>query len=236
MFKHNVVYNSIKEKIVIGGWYEGMLIPSETQLCEMYDVSRITIRRALKELEYSGYVKRIQGKGTFVKSSNRDAIEIIASDEKDDAISYEILECKNVAAEAEVARKLNIGEYEEVLFLKRIRYRGSKPEAYIHTWCSSLSVYDIKDYDLTSQKILSVLSDVKKKLIDAESITIKPIVPSENVCKVINLEPNSAHALLRRVSVDSEGIPCEYTKAVINSSDLEFTISSWVKQDSYKSL
>ncbi|MGD1821808.1 MAG: GntR family transcriptional regulator [Pleomorphochaeta sp.] len=236
MFKHNVVYNSIKEKIVIGGWYEGMLIPSETQLCEMYDVSRITIRRALKELEYSGFVKRIQGKGTFVKASNRDAIEINNSKELDDLISYEVIECKSVSANAEVARKLNVGEYEEVLYLRRIRYRGNLAEAYIDTWCTDISVNKIKEYDLKNHKILSVLSDIKDELIDAITLTVSPIIPSDNICRIINVEEGSAQALLKRVSSNPNQVPCEYTKAIINSNDLEYCINSWVKKDSYKGL
>jgi DNA-binding GntR family transcriptional regulator len=236
MFKHSVVYNSIKEKIVIGGWYEGMLIPSESQLCEMYDVSRITIRRALKELEYSGLVKRVQGKGTFVKARNRDAIEVSSPEELDDAITYEVVECKNVAADSYVARKLHIGDYEDVLYLRRIRYRGNIAEAYIETWCTSLSANQLKNYDLTNQKILSVLSDIRNELIDASRVTVSPIIPEDWICKIINVETASAQAVLNRVSTDSNDIPCEYTRAIINSDDLEFTINSWVKKDSYNGL
>lgn len=236
MFKHDLVYNSIKEKIVIGGWYEGMLIPSETQLCEMFDVSRITIRRALKELEYSGFVKRIQGKGTFVKSSNRDAIDMNSSKDLGDSVTYEVIECKNIAANAEVARKLNIGEYEEVVFLRRIRYRGELAEAYIDTWCSNIKEQDLKGFDLKNQKLLSVLSEVKNELIDAITLTVCPIIPNENICRVINVEKGSAQALLKRVSANPNDVPCEYTKAIINSNDLEFSINSWVKKDSYNGI
>ncbi len=236
MFKHDVVYNSIKEKIVIGGWYEGMLIPSETQLCEMYNVSRITIRRALKELEYSGYVKRIQGKGTFVKSTNRDAIEINSTKELGDTISYEVIELKNVVANSEVARKLDVAEFEEVLYIRRIRYRGKSAEAYIDTWCNSVTESDLKNYDLKNQKILSILSDVKDELIDATVLTVSPIIPSEAICNIINVEKGSAQALLKRVSSNSNEEPCEYTKAIINSDDLEFCINSWVKKDSNNGL
>ena len=38
-------------------------LPSERELCEQYDVSRITVRRALAELEEAGTIYRVQGKG-----------------------------------------------------------------------------------------------------------------------------------------------------------------------------
>lgn len=236
MFKHSIVFNSIKEKIVIGGWYEGMLIPSESQLCEMYDVSRITIRRALKELEYSGFVRRIQGKGTFVKVKNRDAIELTASVDNGLSVTYDIVECKNIAANSFVARKLHIGDYENVLYIKKIRKREGKAEAVIETWCPNLTVDQIEEFDLKNKRIIQILTDIKKELIDSTTFTITPIIPEEWVCKTINVEVGSAQAMLNRISVDSEETPCEYTRAIINSNDLEFTISSWVKKNSYKGI
>ncbi len=236
MFKHSIVFNSIKEKIVIGGWYEGMLIPSESQLCEMYDVSRITIRRALKELEYSGFVRRIQGKGTFVKVKNRDAIELTSSVDNGLSVTYDIVECKNIAANSFIARKLHIGDYENVLYIKKIRKREGKAEAVIETWCPNLTVDQIEEFDLKNKRIIQILTDIKKELIDSTTFTITPIIPEEWVCKTINVEVGSAQAMLNRISVDSEEIPCEYTRAIINSNDLEFTISSWVKKNSYKGI
>ena len=44
----------------------GQMLPSEVEMIERYQVSRTTIRQALKELEAAGLVRREQGKGTFV--------------------------------------------------------------------------------------------------------------------------------------------------------------------------
>ena len=65
MTKYQKVIEDIKNRITNGIWAEGFLLPSEFELCSMYDVSRITIRRALEELSDAGYVVRMHGKGTF---------------------------------------------------------------------------------------------------------------------------------------------------------------------------
>ena len=54
------------EKIKKQEWKQGEKIPSEREICAQYQVSRITVREVLKDLEREGYFSRKQGKGTFV--------------------------------------------------------------------------------------------------------------------------------------------------------------------------
>lgn len=51
----------------------GSRLPSEQQLSETYNVSRITIRRALQELEKRGYILKQQGRGSFVTNQEVDS-------------------------------------------------------------------------------------------------------------------------------------------------------------------
>mgnify|MGYP000585688540 CR=1 FL=1 len=50
---------------------KGELIPSEALLQKKYDVSRITARQAIAQLEQDGLVERARGKGTRVKLQDR---------------------------------------------------------------------------------------------------------------------------------------------------------------------
>lgn len=58
----------LREKILAGDLEPGEKLPSERALCEIYDVSRITVRHAISEAEKEGLVKRLQGMGTFVRA------------------------------------------------------------------------------------------------------------------------------------------------------------------------
>ena len=60
---------SLRKKVDEQVWQEGQRLPSEAELCADYDVSRITVRRAVDELVEEGVLERRQGKGTFVASS-----------------------------------------------------------------------------------------------------------------------------------------------------------------------
>ena len=60
-----ILYNKIESQ----EWRENEKIPSEAMLMEEFDVSRITVRKAISELTESGLLVRSQGRGTFVASA-----------------------------------------------------------------------------------------------------------------------------------------------------------------------
>lgn len=60
------LYQNLKEKIMNSTYKKGDFIPPEPILCEMYGVSRTTVRKAVQELVKSGLVTVKQGRGTQV--------------------------------------------------------------------------------------------------------------------------------------------------------------------------
>src|SRR5437879_12093355 len=67
--KHHQVYSSLSRDIHSGRWKRGERLPSEAQLVERFRVSRITIGRAVRDLQAAGLVERRAGSGTFVKAA-----------------------------------------------------------------------------------------------------------------------------------------------------------------------
>ncbi|HNW01056.1 MAG TPA: histidine utilization repressor [Burkholderiaceae bacterium] len=55
----------LKEGLSVGRWTPGTLMPSESELVAQFQVSRMTVTRALRELQTEGLVSRVQGVGTF---------------------------------------------------------------------------------------------------------------------------------------------------------------------------
>ena len=70
MVQHHRVREILLEKIATGEFVPGEKIPSERKLCEMFSVSRTTIRRAIDALTAEGVLVRIPAKGTYVAESS----------------------------------------------------------------------------------------------------------------------------------------------------------------------
>lgn len=71
VFLYEEVYNTILKKIVTGEYRPNETIPSESEFCNMLNVSLITVRRALKDLEQQGIIKKQRGKGSTVNENIR---------------------------------------------------------------------------------------------------------------------------------------------------------------------
>ncbi|MDR2096618.1 MAG: FadR family transcriptional regulator [Treponema sp.] len=61
------VYTQLKEKLTRGVWKIGERLPSESELCAQFGVSRVTVRAAIQQLEILGLVETKHGGGTFVR-------------------------------------------------------------------------------------------------------------------------------------------------------------------------
>lgn len=66
-FLYQRIYDDILEKINNGVYSENEKLPDDQELCRTYQASMITLNRALRLLAEDGYVKRVPGKGTYVK-------------------------------------------------------------------------------------------------------------------------------------------------------------------------
>lgn len=57
----------LREQLRHGRWTPGEQVPSEKQLCEIYSVSRTTVRQAIGHLVTEGLLYHVKGRGTFVR-------------------------------------------------------------------------------------------------------------------------------------------------------------------------
>jgi DNA-binding LacI/PurR family transcriptional regulator len=67
--KYQQVYQAVRRDIEAGRWQAGDRLPSEAELVRAFGASRITVGRAVRDLQRDGLVERRAGSGTFVKAT-----------------------------------------------------------------------------------------------------------------------------------------------------------------------
>ena len=92
------IYNQIRDAILEGRVSVGDKLPSEKELCQMFNVSRVPVREALSALELSGLVESVHGAGVFVKEVN-----VVSNDWVHEIDPQEIIRTRQIL-EPEVAR------------------------------------------------------------------------------------------------------------------------------------
>lgn len=108
-------------------------VPSENELVESMNVSRMTANRALRELNDEGYVERVAGKGTFVADlrARSHALEVhnIADEiaARGHLHSCEVLRASKQKARGELARALHVEQGSEVFHLLLVHYENNLP-------------------------------------------------------------------------------------------------------------
>ena len=77
----------LKRELAQGRWPPGALMPSEADLVAKFGVSRMTVNRALRELQSEGLVRRAQGVGTFAAPLHRVSSTLTIRDLHEEIIS-----------------------------------------------------------------------------------------------------------------------------------------------------
>ena len=129
---YHQLYEILRGNIVRGEWQPGDILPSETELIEQYQVSRITVRQALEALVNDGLIYRQRGRGTFVAhpTVEQGLSRIISFTEDMHQRGFrpdtEIISAGLISAPAEIAEKLQIEAGEELVRLERLRLAASR--------------------------------------------------------------------------------------------------------------
>ncbi len=129
-FSNIPLYRQLKDlildKIERNEYPPNTQIPSEQDLCEIYDISRPTVRQAISELTSSGYLYKEKGKGTFVSGKKKN-IDI----KNFNGFTDSILDCKSPAEKNII--DINVVESSSVDILNNIfNYNTSMPVAMIN--------------------------------------------------------------------------------------------------------
>ena len=224
MFAKNGIplYLQLKEKILEDiklNYKVNDIIPAEGKLEEKYKLSRITVRKAIEELEKDNIVIKKQGKGTFVKEQKilYDANSIGSLTQRlskqkhlltTKSISFEIIEEKE---EHFVKDMLSC---KKLLCIKRTRLLDEVPFALMFNYFDVNTVPDI-DKKLNLESLYAFLKqEYNIEFHNAEEI-VEAMIANDDDAKKLSIEKGSPLLSLKRLSYNQKNKPIEYSNLII---------------------
>jgi DNA-binding GntR family transcriptional regulator len=127
------LYEIFKKKIEGNEWLVGSMIPTEEELCKMFDVSRATVRTSVLELVRHGYVKRQPGRGTFVlRNDISEGLSMFTNFnefllEKNIPFSTDILARTVMMPIDDLEIRLDIPKDKHLIYIKRLHSINERP-------------------------------------------------------------------------------------------------------------
>ncbi|MCP4576207.1 MAG: GntR family transcriptional regulator [Deltaproteobacteria bacterium] len=122
----------LRQQIASGEFRKGSKLPSEADICKKFEVSPMTVRRAINVLADQGVITTVQGKGTFVKSlelgaSSFDLEELQSMFKDKGRTKVQILESRIISAEGKAAINLAVEDGKRLIYVRRLMLRDQKP-------------------------------------------------------------------------------------------------------------
>lgn len=163
--KYLEIQNLLLQRIKNGNYQEGQLIPKEVDLAEQLNVSRPTVRHAIRNLVQAGYLERRKKRGTIVtqtkiKQQFTHVIESYNTEIQNNGLvaKTQVLNFSTEKANDEVAEALTIKPNTEVYKLVRLRSADNKPVVFVITYLPIAQLPDLQKIDFTHHSLYSELA------------------------------------------------------------------------------
>ncbi|HEX7892406.1 MAG TPA: GntR family transcriptional regulator [Ramlibacter sp.] len=218
---HRQVYLVLRDRLLSGAIAPEAQLPPEPMLCEQFGVSRITLRRAVADLEEEGLLRRVQGRGTFATAPAApaharsegyvDDVRQLSTD-----TSVKVLELDMLQAPPWVAARLQIAAGETVQRSVRVRLRHGVPVVLLTAWVPQRWSEGITRADLARRPL--------NELLRQRGLRFGRVLQEICACladplQAQRLEVSVGAALLQvdRLVHDREGAPVEFVGMTLSS-------------------
>lgn len=196
----------------------GDRLPSETDLCAEFDVSRITIQQALRILEREGSIRREQGRGTFYIGAPRGRMETppggFVELMRDEADILRVIGHHTIHATPRVAGRLALAPEASVLAIDRVAVLGRAPIAFVIAYLPhtlGLKILDVQA-ELARKRIVTLLSERFGVTVASVRQTISAGLADPAFAPALGIEVGAPVIEAERVYLDGDARPVFFSQ------------------------
>lgn len=227
------IENHIIEKIKDGTYKVNDKLPTESQLCEQFGVSRMTVHKALSNLADKGYIKRIPGSGSFVKFTNieRQLLQMKSFSEehsKYGAITTKLLKYSVLKASycPALCRHIDVDPEEFIHYFVRLRLCDDQPLAISYNYVL-VKVVPSLDVISLEKSFYAYLEEELGLVLGHNETTVRVVQPDKEVKTYLQTQEKEPVVFSSHVSYLADGTPFEYTETYYLSDKYSFKYNAY---------
>ena len=216
--RHEQISDILREQILGGELMANDQLPSENQLLKKFEVSRITVRRALQTLESEGFIYRRQGLGAFVSDKRVHQGLVRLTDFVEDMSKAGIEATSRVVnftqetAPEDVQEALGYKERKVVCRLDRLRLGNGEPIAFDRTWLPVFYGQLLAEYDLQQETIYRILEEDYEIPIIRGRYRLAAVNSTDEIANYLQVPRRSALFLIERISYTKKEQPVYFQR------------------------
>ena len=229
---YHQVYLILKDRIRTGRFARNAILPGEQDLALLFNVSRITVKRALNELAADGLISRHRGRGSvvtaaaiapIVKGSFFSLIESL----KQMGLETEVklVEVAEVPAGATIGRLLDIPADAHVQRAIRLRSLNGEPFSYLLTYIPGTIARRYTEQDLSKTPLLTLLEQVGAEVSEAEQ-WISAVSAEPTIAAALDVQTASPLLKIERIMRDKNGRPVQLVYAHYRSDRFQYHVKT----------
>ncbi len=225
---YHKLYVSLKESIRNGDFPSGSTLPSENKLTQIYGISRVTVRKALEQLVQEGIVSKSQGLGTVVNNpiqpkNNQNRATGLLSNlvGENETFSSKTLFWNEITPPPAAKEKLQLGDRENCVLVRRVRYTANKPISYARIYLPTDVAASIETQKSSHQLILELLEETEfaSSHIDFK---ISAAVADGESADFLELPIGSALLRMKSLGLDQTDRPIYYQDSFYHTDRYEY--------------
>lgn len=210
----------LKKRIIQKEWGVNQQLPSESDLAQQYDVSRITLRQALAELEKDGIIKKYRGKGAFINAVPAPFVHelsyVLVSGERMVQQGYtmtaDILQFENVSPLfPDICENLQLTAESEAVYMKRLFLLDGKPIAIGKSWLPAAIVPDFVEQGLINNSLSTTLAERYRITPVRVEDFFEVVRPTHSESELLKSSNDAPLILVKGISYLDDGTPLEYS-------------------------
>ncbi len=217
---HTQIHDFLREDIMANRLKADKSIPSERELAEELEVSRMTVRQALNTLRKEGLIYQKRGKGTFVSSRKFDVHSRNLNGFSDEMNrrgmqpKSMVLQLTRKNALPETAEKLNLEEGEEVFKIERLRLADDIPMAIETTYLCAATFPGLDKYDFGKRSLYRILEKDYGMNMYSAAEDLEAAICDDHTAELLNVKKKSPLLIVYRTVFTQDNQPIEYTKSI----------------------